>query len=53
MKDPSRIYRWILLVASLVTIAYLVGAAVHENFLAQWRTVQTRVPRYSPGKSHG
>jgi cbb3-type cytochrome c oxidase subunit III len=40
MKDPSRIYRWLLLVASLVTIAYLVGAAVHENYLAQWKTVQ-------------
>jgi len=40
MKDPSRIYRWLLLVASLVTIAYLVGAAVHENYLAQWKVVQ-------------
>jgi cbb3-type cytochrome c oxidase subunit III len=40
MKDPSRIYRWLLLVASLVTIIYLVGAAVHENYLAQWKTVQ-------------
>ena len=35
MNDPSRFYRWLLLVASLVTIAYLVGAAVHENYLAQ------------------
>ncbi|HVO82747.1 MAG TPA: c-type cytochrome [Terriglobales bacterium] len=40
MKDPSRIYRWLLLVASLVTVGYLVGAAVHENYLAQWKTVQ-------------
>ena len=40
MKDPSRIYRWLLLVASVVTIAYLVGAAVHENYLAQWKVVQ-------------
>jgi len=40
MKDPSRIYRWLLLVASLVTIAFLVGAAVHENYLAQWKVVQ-------------
>jgi cbb3-type cytochrome c oxidase subunit III len=40
MKDPSRIYRWLLLVASLVTVAYLVGAAVHENYMAQWKTVQ-------------
>jgi cbb3-type cytochrome c oxidase subunit III len=40
MNDPSRIYRWLLLVASLVTVIYLVGAAVHENYLAQWKTVQ-------------
>jgi len=40
MSDPSRIYRWLLLVASVVTIVYLVGAAVRENYLAQWRTVQ-------------
>ena len=40
MKDPSRMYRWLLLVASLVTVGYLVGAAVHENYLAQWKTVQ-------------
>ena len=26
--------------ASVVTIVYLVGAAVRENYLAQWRTVQ-------------
>ena len=40
MKDPSRIYRWILLGASVLTIVYLVGAAVHENYLAQWGAVQ-------------
>ena len=40
MENPSRLYRWMVLVASLVTIAYLVGAAVHENFLAQWRGIQ-------------
>jgi len=40
MKDPSRIYRWLLLVASLVTIVYLVGAALRVNYLALWRTVQ-------------
>ncbi len=42
MKDPSRTYRWILLAASLVTIGYLAGAAVHENYLAQWRGVQNQ-----------
>jgi cbb3-type cytochrome c oxidase subunit III len=40
MKDPSRIYRWMLLVASLVTIVFLVGAAVQENYLAQWKVIQ-------------
>ena len=40
MKDLSRIYRWLLLVASVVTVVYLVGAAVHENYLAQWKTIQ-------------
>ncbi len=40
MKDPSRVYRWILLVSSLVTIGYLVAAAVHENFLAEWYRIQ-------------
>ena len=40
MKDPSRIYRWILLAASVLTIVYLVGAAQHENYGAQWSGVQ-------------
>ncbi len=40
MKDPSRVFRWTLLVASLVTIVFLVAAAVRENLLAQWYTVQ-------------
>lgn len=40
MKDPSRLYRWMLLVASVATIGYLVGAALHENYLAEWRGIQ-------------
>ncbi|HMD98176.1 MAG TPA: c-type cytochrome [Terriglobia bacterium] len=40
MKDPSRLYRWILLGASVATTAYLIGAAVHENYLEQWRGIQ-------------
>ena len=40
MKDPSRIYRWILLLASVLTVVYLVGAAVYENYGAQWSAVQ-------------
>jgi mono/diheme cytochrome c family protein len=40
MNDPSRSYRWLLLVTSAITIAFLVGAAVRENYLAQWKTIQ-------------
>jgi len=40
MKDPSRIYRWVLLAASIVTIVYLVGAATYENYGTQWSGVQ-------------
>src|SRR3990172_2927738 len=40
MKAPSRLFRWTLLVANLVTIAFLVAAAVRENLMAQWFTVQ-------------
>ncbi len=40
MRDPSRIYRWTLLLASLLTIGYLVAAAVRENYLAEWQSVQ-------------
>ena len=40
MRDPSCRYRWLLLAASLVTIVFLVGAAVRENYLAEWKTVQ-------------
>ena len=40
MKEPSRLYRWTLLLTSLLTLAYLVAAAVRENYLAQWQQVQ-------------
>jgi mono/diheme cytochrome c family protein len=40
MKDPSRLYRWILLAASLVTIGYLISAAVRENYLEGWQETQ-------------
>jgi mono/diheme cytochrome c family protein len=40
MKDPSRKYRWLLLGTSLLTIGYLVAAAVRENFLAEWYGLQ-------------
>lgn len=51
MKDPSRLFRWILLGASLVTIAYLVGAAVHENYLAEWRGIQNQYLRILRAKA--
>ncbi len=40
MRDPSRGYRWVLLLASLVTLVFLVAAAVRENYLAEWQQVQ-------------
>ncbi len=40
MKDPSRLYRWLLLVSSLVTLVFLVGAALWENYLSQWQFIQ-------------
>jgi len=40
MNDPSTRFRWVLLLASLVTIGYLVAAALRENFLAEWYTLQ-------------
>ncbi|MFQ5776781.1 MAG: c-type cytochrome [Terriglobia bacterium] len=36
MNDPSRLYRWTLLATSLLTLAYLLVAAVRENYLADW-----------------
>jgi mono/diheme cytochrome c family protein len=40
MNDPSKLYRWTVLLASLLTIGYLVAAAVRENYLADWQTIQ-------------
>ena len=40
MTDPSRKYRWLLLISSLLTIFYLVAAAVRENYLAEWQGIQ-------------
>ena len=40
MKDSSRKYRWLLLATSLLTIGYLLAAAVRENFLADWYHLQ-------------
>ena len=40
MIDPSRKYRWILLGASILTICFLIAAAVRENFYAEWYRLQ-------------
>ena len=42
MIDPSRKYRWILLGASVLTIGYLIAAAVRENFHAEWFRLQNQ-----------
>lgn len=42
MKDPSRIYRWTLLLASLLTVVFLAGAALRENYMSQWREIQVQ-----------
>jgi mono/diheme cytochrome c family protein len=51
MNDPSRKYRWLLLAASLLTIVYLVAAAVHENFLAEWYRIQKQYQRILESKA--
>ena len=35
MTDPSRASKWILLISSLVTLAFLLAAARHENITAE------------------
>ncbi len=40
MKDPSKFHRWLLLLASLVTIGFLIAAAIRENYLAEWQAIQ-------------
>lgn len=40
MTDPSRTSKWVLLVSSLVTLGFLLAAAMRENITADWRRVQ-------------
>jgi mono/diheme cytochrome c family protein len=40
MKDPSKFYRWLLLFSALLTIGFLIAAAVRENYLAEWQKIQ-------------
>lgn len=51
MNDPSRKYRWILLSMSLLTIGYLIAAAVHENFLAEWYRLQKQYQKILESKA--
>jgi len=40
MKNPSILYRWLLLGTSLATLGFLAVAAVQENYFSQWQVVQ-------------
>lgn len=40
MKDPSRSFRWLLLLTSLLTLVFLIAAALTENYFAEWRRLQ-------------
>src|SRR5690242_3077263 len=51
MSDPSRTYKVALLAASLVAIFYLVSAAVRENYLAEWQTIQREYRGYLEAKA--
>ena len=35
--DPSRPFKWVTVVCSVVTVGFLVAAAVRENISADWR----------------
>jgi len=39
--DPSRPFKWVTVVCSVVTIGFLVAAAVRENISADWRGHQS------------
>ncbi len=51
MKDDSRLFRWVLLLTSLLTIGFLVAAALRENFLAQWYQVQGKYRQHLQAKA--
>ena len=35
--DPSRPFKWVTVICSVVTVGFLVAAAVRENISADWR----------------
>jgi mono/diheme cytochrome c family protein len=51
MKDDSRLFQWVLLLTSLLTIGFLVAAALRENFLAQWYRVQGEYQQHLQAKA--
>jgi len=51
MNDGSRAFRWMVLLTSLLTIGFLVSAALRENFLAQWYRVQGEYRQYLQAKA--
>lgn len=56
MKDPSKKYRWLLLFASLLTVGFLIAAAIRENYLAEWQSLQRsyrNLLRAKAGDKHG
>ena len=38
--DPSKAYKWVTLVSSLVCVVFLAAAAIRENVTADWRRYQ-------------
>ena len=38
--DPSKAYKWVALVSSLVCLVFLAAAAIRENVTADWRHYQ-------------
>ncbi len=40
--DPSRLYQWVLLICSLVTLCFLIASAISELFSNEWRGHQRR-----------
>ena len=38
--DPARAYKWVTVICSVVSLGFLIGAAVRENISADWRAHQ-------------
>jgi cbb3-type cytochrome c oxidase subunit III len=51
MNNQSKLFRWVLLGASVVTIVYLVLAAIRENYMAEWQHMQRQYRTYLQSKA--